>query len=372
MALSRREFYSRVGLMHDVDQLTTSAYNFVANKRQLAPDIGADHEDPWFISFHGSQFPGDNPRACPRKALYRMMDIPRPIAPRWLEQVADAGKDIENRIVQKWHDAGYLLSAPPTETFQTAYEDAEHWLTSTVDAQILFPMSNQGRVVEVKSKYAADIDQMFQLYRGPDPAHIFQVKCQIGLSYEQGPRTATRCYNTGRLAIKIGHRNNKPVIVCPEHMTAKCLREEVLAPIKAGTIYYVSRDHPADTWEFYFDYDPAFMAAGRKQLAMWRAWFEEGVLPQTKLEDKRFSHPFGWTWTRSQKDPLSPCEYCDYGDVCREDHKRAVAEKKPIKLSDSVAVEVAREVRPDYDFERIRDAVFTRWNRDRDKIAAGD
>lgn len=366
--MTRREFYSRIGLLHDVDGLTQSAYDFLAAKRQLMPDIGAAHEAPWYVSFHGSQFPGDNDHACPRKALYRMIDVPRPIAPRWLQQVADAGKDIEDRIVQVWHDAGYLLSNPPydyagNKNKQTQFEDPEHWLTSTVDAITLFPSSNAGRVVELKSKYASDVEEMLRLYRGPDPVHVFQCKCQIGFAYEMGPQRVQRCYNSGRLAIAIGKRNNKLVKVCPEHMHARCLRTETLNPVRSGTLYYISRDHPADTWEFYFDYDPDFMAAGRAQLKLWRAAFEKGILPQTNFSDKRFSHPFGWTWTRSQKDPKSPCEYCDYGDICRDDHRLAIKKGEPIKLSESTAIEIAQEVRQDYDLDLIREAVFERWRR---------
>lgn len=371
---TRREFYTRIGLLHDVDKLTQAAYDFVIAKQAQKPDIGAAHEDPWFVSFHGSSFPGDNSHACPRKGIYRMMDIPRPIPPRWLIQVADAGKDIEDRVVQTWYEAGYLLSNPPynydgRKNPQTQFEDPSVWLTSTVDSITLFPSSSTGRVVEVKSKYAEDIDEMFRLWRGPDPAHVFQVKCQIGFAHEKGEWSVKRCYNSGRLAIKIGVRNNKVIEVCPEHMHDKCLRAEVLPPVDGGSIYYVSRDHPADTWEFYYDYDPDFMEAGRKQLAMWKKWFLEGRLPQINFSEQRFSHPMAWTWTRSQKDPLSPCEYCDYGDICREDHKKAVASGKPILLSESAGVGVAKEAREGYDLDLVRQAIFKRWGV---KDAVGD
>ena len=373
--MTRREFYTRIGLSQDIDALTQAAYDFNIAKQQEKPDIGAAHEDPWHISFHGSAFPGDNPRACGRRAIYRMMDIPRPLPPRWLIQIADAGKDIEDRIVQNWHDAGYLLSSPPYDyrgrkNPQTQFEDPEVWLTSTVDSIVLFPTSGTGRVCEIKSKWADDIHAMFNLYRGPDPAHIFQVKAQIGLAHEEGPREVKRCYNSGRLSIVIGRHKGVEISVCPEHMHDECLRPETVLPPESGSLYYVSRDHPTDTWEFFFDYDPQFMIEGRKQLASWKRWFIEGLLPQTNLEDKRFSHPMGWTWTKSKKDPLSPCEWCDYGDLCREDHRKAVAQGKPIKLSESAGIEAAREVRAGYDFDLVQMAVLKRWENDND--TAGD
>lgn len=368
---TRREFYSRIGLVRNVEPLVQSAYEFGQWLKQGVPDQGAAADDKWHVSFHGSQFPGDDPRACGRRAIYTMMSIPRNISPRWLEQVADAGKDIEDRIVQKVYEAGYLLSRPPFDYLgnkqsQTQFEDPSVWLTSTVDSIMVHPTSNRGEVVEIKSKYADDIEEMIRLNRGPDPKHVFQVKAQIGLAHEHGPWKVKRCYNSGRLGVKIGLADNdKPIVICPEHRHTKCLRDEVLEPVTDGSIYYVSRDHPTDTWEFFYEYDPDFMEAGRKMLRNWREWWQKGKLPQTNLEDKRFSHPFGWTWTKSQKDPLSPCEWCDYGDICRDDHKAAVKQGEPINLEDSAGIEVALEVREDYDLDLVRAAVDRRWGIDK-------
>jgi len=371
MGLSRREFAARVGLLKEVDPLTDRAYEFGQWLQSQTPDIGAAAEHPWHVSFHGSEFPGDNPYACPRRSIYRLMDIPRPLPPRWLEQIADAGKDVENRLVQKWYDAGYLLSAPPTDPYQTIFEDPEVWLTSTVDAIVVHPRANRPAVVEVKSKSAQDIESMLLLCRGPDPQHERQVKTQIGLAHERGQWHVKRCYNTGRLPVKLGLKDvyipngktgmgeitTKVVEVCPEHGSAKCLRDELLEPVQYGFIYYCSRDDPSQTWEFYYEYDPAFMAAGRKQLDMWRQWFLEGKLPQTNFEDKRFAHPFNWQWTKDEY----PCKWCDYGDICREDTKAAIKLGGPIELVDSAAVEVAREVREGYDFDLVKAAIEARW-----------
>jgi hypothetical protein len=363
VGLTRREFMSRVGVLREIEPITQAAYDFQIWLDQQTPDQGVGHTDPWHLSFHGSQFPGDDPYACPRKALYRMIDIPRVPPKRWLVQIADAGKDIENRLVMAWYNAGYLLSPPPFDYLgrpakQMQFQDESVWLTSTVDSLVVHPRSNRPTPVEVKSKYAADIEEMLRLCRGPDPQHIKQLKCQIGMTHEVGQWPVERCYNSGRLAIQIGHvGNGKSVAVCPEHRTDKCLRPEVLEPVEYGFLYYVSRDDPCDTWEFVYEYDPEFMEQGRRWLRLYREAFKQGILPQTNFEDKRFAHPFGWQWTKDEY----PCKWCDYGDVCREDNKAAIAKGEPIALADSCAIELVKEVRPDYDLDLVRAAVEQRW-----------
>jgi hypothetical protein len=373
MGLTRKELFSRIGLLRDVEPMTQAAYDFAIWLAQQTPDQGAAHSDPWHLSFHGSEFPGDNPYVCPRKALYRMMDIPRQPPKRWLMQVADAGKDIENRLVMTWYGAGYLLSPPPFDYLgrpnkQLQFQDSEHWLTSTVDSLVLHPRMNRPAPVEVKSKYADDIEEMLRLCRGPDPQHVNQLKCQIGLTHEQGKWEVARCYNSGRLAIHIAKAGNgRPVAVCPEHRTDKCLRIEMLEPVQFGYLYYVSRDDPADTWEFVYEYDSHFMEQGRKWLAIFRKYFLSNLLPQTNLEDKRFAHPFGWQWTKDEY----PCKWCDYGDICREDTKAAIKLGRTIELNESCAVELAKEVRPDYDLDLVRAAVLRRWGAEELSSPAG-
>lgn len=357
MSLTRLEFFSRIGLWREIDPLTAAAYDFVERLEREKMDIGAAARDPWHVSFHGSSFPGDDPYACGRAALYRMMGFPRPSAPRWLRQVADAGKDIEDRLCANWYRAGYLLTPPPWERYQKNYEDPETWLTCTVDSQLLHPKANRGVVCEVKSKYARDIEAMLKMCKGPDPKHVFQLKCQIGFSHEEGRRTVRRCFNTGRLAVLIGERDGRDVEVCPEHGHARCLHEETLEPIESGFIYYVSRDNPEDTWEFYYEYDADFMEAGRRRLKQWQKHFLDGVLPQTNFDDRRFSHPFGWQWTK----PEFPCQYCDFGGMCREDHRQAVRNGKIIRLDECFGVGEAKATLVDYDIDLVRAAVLGRW-----------
>ena len=365
MGLTRAEFWSRIGLAREIDPLVTASYKFGAIMRLLKSDQGEDHADPWHLSFHGSQFPGDNPHACGRLALYRMMDFTRPMMPRWLEQVAESGKAIENSLVAKWYYAGYLVSPPSflPNVMQEQYEDSDHWLTCTVDAVVCWPRTTEPIVCEVKSKQADVIRDMQRLIRGPDKRHAWQIKTEIALAHEAGPLKVQRCFNTGRFAITVRKHNGQPgyyeETVCPQHGHDRCLRDVTLSPPTRGYLYYVSRDSPEDTFEFMFEYDPNWMRVGRSKLKRWREAFLSDTLPATNFEDKRFSHPFGWQWTKDEY----PCKFCDFGQICREDHRLAVERGTNIALSESAGVEDAQEVRETYDPAHARTAVESFWER---------
>jgi hypothetical protein len=369
MGISRTEFYARLGLLDDIDPLTDEAYRFEEMQLAGTSDQGAAARDKWHVSFHGSQFPGAAERACPRQLIYRMIDIPRStgsymFSNRKLTQIADAGKDIEDRLVMRWHKAGYLLSPPPVDPWghkqdQLVFEDPEHWLTSTVDA-IVVPLHRVRPIVaEVKSKYADVIADMRKLIRGPDEKHVKQIKTQIGLAkehYERNPPTVKRCHNTGRMAILVAMDEHHAELLCPQHRTADCLEEvELLAP-RYGYLYYVSRDNPADTFAFFVDYDAKHMEVGRARLASTREAFLAGVLPQENFVEKRFAHPFGWLWGDE------PCKWCDFGAVCRLDNKKAIAQGSPINLVDSYAVDEAKGLRADYELDLVQQAVLERWD----------
>lgn len=356
MGLKRAEFMITVGAMREVDSLIDDAYKFVIEQERKQADRGEAHSDDWYLSFHGSQFPGDDEKACGRKALYAMIDTPRELFTRRSRQLMEAGKDIENQVVTKLYTSGQLLSNPPWE-FQTQYEEPSAWLTATLDTLALPRRFKKPYVIEHKTKYAKVIEQMLKLYRGPDPDHIKQVKVQIELAHREGPRIVKRCYNSGRLAIKLKPLDVDAEFVCPEHFHTDCLHEEEILPPDYGYLYYISRDKPDDTWEFFFERDPKFFDAGIAQLHEWRESFIAGVLPTTQLEKAgQRGHPFGWQWS------LDPCRYCDYkAKMCRPDHEAAVKQGAPIRLEDSAAVDQAKIVRKDYDFDLVRKAVLNRW-----------
>jgi hypothetical protein len=373
--LTRGEFFSRMGILDEVDPLVNQAYRFMEDIERKRGERGHNEEELWHTSFHGSSFPGDNPYACGRHALYRLLDLPREPFTRQGRQFMDAGKDFENQLVTRFYFSGMLLSPPPWKGVkQLRFEDQEHWLSTSVDS-ILLPLdSNRPFVGEVKNVYAKSVDGFKRLINDAHPAYVRQTRCQIGMAHEatvDKPWKVWRCHNSGRLAI--WDRVNAPMSLkrddfkatlddprewyCPEHGTDKCLIEVQLEPVQHGWLYYASRDKPTDKFSFYFEYDKRFMDAGRRQLARWRDSFVADALPQTHFDDKRYSHPFGWQWTKEQY----PCKWCDYGDVCRKDHKTAVAAGQPIKLPDSQGVEDVKGERPDYDYEQTKLRVLQRW-----------
>lgn len=361
--LSRGELYSRLGLLREVDPLVTRAYRFAEIIEALEEDRGHGRTDPWHVSFHGSNFPGNDPKACGRQALYRMLNAPRGAFNRRGRQFMDAGKDFEVQLVKRLHRAGFCVSAPPWD-HQTQFEDEKHWLTCTTDIIVCWPRSPRPFVVEVKQIFAKDVEGMKMLLRGPTSGHVKQVKCEIGLAHERGTWKMQRCHNAGIFAIdSYLDFFGKPVETasfCPMHGGQQCLEEVELEPVQHGYLYYVSRDDMVQTREFYFEHDPGFMEEGRRQLADWRDHFERGVLPQTNFVNKRFAHPFGWKWGDL------PCKWCDYGEECRNDMVTSKETQKPVMLADSDAVERAIDINPDYNYDEIRQRVFARWGGDGD------
>lgn len=379
---TRGEFYARVNnILDNVDPIVTEAYNFVESLESKQQEQGHDAELKWHMSFHGSAFPGDNPLGCGRFNLYRMIDLPRGAFPRRAMQFMDQGKDFERQLMRRWWRAGYLVSSPPLPGIkQTMFRDDSVMLTSTTDAILVDRHSLDPFVVEVKQIFAAHVDEFIRLVREVHPQYIRQTRCEIGMAHDAGPQTRWRCYNSGRLAIQypIKYDDDTGLVIelgdwiCPQHGHGDCLYEVELNTVNRGFLYYASRDDVTITRSYMFEHDPRFMEAGKRQLARWRDHFQAGILPQTHFEDRRGSHPFGWTWTRSQKMPDSPCHWCDFGQICREDHKKAVAQGGEILLADSSGVELAEQQRPEYDYEAIRRATLEYWglddNRDRAMI----
>lgn len=310
--LSRAELFTRLQVTRTIEPVTVRAYQEVEAERWRSGHGNSPHGHPWHVSFHASRFPGDNPMACSRQALYGMMDFPNaePFS-RQSRTVMEAGKGIEVELVRTWHEAGILLSAPPDAKVQTGFELPEAWLTGSVDAIIKPYNWNKPVPVEIKTKYQKDIDEML-LGRGPDDAHVSQLKVQLAL---------VRMFQ-GQLW-------------------------PGLDPLTHGFIYYVSRDRPSSTAEFRVDYDATFFALGVERLKQWRAFFQEDFLPVTNPSKK---HPMGWKWS------YPPCQWCAFKKTCKTDFQEGV-----VALSESRGVERAKLVRPDYDPVEARKRVSERW-----------
>jgi hypothetical protein len=316
--LTRAEFFTRLQLIRTLEPTVDKAFR-ISEERILREQLGDDpHGHLWHVSFHGSQFPGNNPMACSRQSLYRMMDFP-PSEPtsRRLRQTAEAGLAVEATLVKAFSDAGILLSSSDPRN-QTGFELPEAWLTSSVDAVIVFFDGNKPVPVEIKNRSAEVVAEM-KLGRGPFPEHVSQNKVQtafIRLYQERG------------------------------------WMWEDMDLATHGLIYYVSRDNPLETAEFRVDLDQEFFVAGIQKLKRWRGHFDEDLLPEDNPGKRttQFGHPHGWRWSKQ------PCQWCQFKKTCQLDFRESVTQ-----LSDSNGVNRARLVRPDYDPVAARQRVKQRW-----------
>ena len=316
--VSRAEFFTRLQITRKLEPITDAAYKEVEQNRWQNNLDNEPHGHPWHVSFHASQFPGDNPMACPRQALYQMMDFPSsdPFTRR-SRTVMAAGKAIEEELVRTWHDAGILISAGPDEEIQTGFELPEAWLTGSVDAVIKPPNWNKPLPVEIKTKYHSVIEEMQRGARGPDQNHVSQLKVQLAF-------------------VRLNQAKLWPG----------------LDPVTHGYIYYLSRDNPSITAEYRIDLDEEFFRKGVARLMQWKAWFDEGFLPEMNPSKRtsKFGHPHGWRWS------YQPCAWCNFRKTCQLDFREG-----NVDLTASIGVERARLVRPDYDPEAARRRVLERW-----------
>ena len=319
-SLTRGEFLTRLQVIKKLEPVVDQAFR-ISEEKTLEGDLdSAPHGQPWHVSFHGSQFPGNNPMACPRASLYGLMNFPSPTpTSRLLRQTADSGLATEAGLVKAFHDAEILLSSPDPKN-QTGFEYPEAWLTGTVDAVICLPNTNKPLPVEIKERKAEVLAEM-QVGRGPFLNHVSQVKVEIAF---------TRLYQEQGLWLS-------NMDLC-DH----------------GMIYYVSRDNPLVTAEFRVDYDENFFVAGVEKLKRWRTYFEEDVLPELKpgKRTSNFGHPHGWRWS------YEPCQFCSFKKTCQLDFREGCT-----TLSDSNGVNRAKLVRPDYDVESARLRVRARWQK---------
>jgi hypothetical protein len=329
--LQRQEMLTRLQIIRPLDDLTNWAYKTVEEKKHREQLDDAPHGDPWHVSFHASQFPGDHPMACPRQAVYGLMDFAKEAGDRKARNVPfdrkgrtimSAGKAIEVELVQTFADAGILLSAKPTDKHQTGFEHKDGWLTGSVDCVVCWPNTKLAIPIEVKSKYQRVIDEMKLGKRGPDLSHVFQIKTQLAL------------INIAMVGGKIW---------------------QDYAPPDHGYIFYLSRDEPSDTAEFRVNWDPKFFSAGIARLKQWKQYFLEDVLPESPKGKRttNFGHPMGaegFKWSEL------PCAWCDYKKTCQLDFRQNIH-----TLSDSVGVSRTKAARQNYDPEEAVKRVKARW-----------
>lgn len=350
---SRRELYQRLGLLKVVDPLTTEAYERDEGRIWTGDLDSSPHGAPWHTSLHSSSFPGRDERACPRKAMYGLMNIPSPTPfNRRSRMLMDGGKNLELELVRRWGRVGYLMTADQTagDDFQTGFVDREVWLTGSPDAIVIPKRWRRGHVVEVKGKLHDKVVAMREGKASYDVQHALQLQAYIDRARESFHLTLPRvvlCEEEWLLSSGIVDGE------CRVHGGESCLIEIELEPVRDGSIYYLSLNDPGNyNHEFFFRHDPDLIADGREQLATWRDHFVAGELPESRENDgKRNSHPFGWKWS------TLPCQYCDHKkNACRPDHADGIR-----RLADSHGVAFAQSVRPGYDYETTRQAVIDRW-----------
>lgn len=315
---SRAEFFTYTQVTRTVEPVVMRAFREVEDARLRSDQGNSPHGKPWHTSFHASQFPGDDPLACPRQSLYRMMNFP-PVDPfsRRSRFLMEVGKAMEVTLVQAMYEAGILLSAPPDAEHQTGFEYPEAWLTGSVDC-IIQPFNwNKPLPIEIKSKDRATVEAM-QAGRGPDDAHVSQLKVQLAL-------------------VRIFQQEMWPG----------------LDPVTHGFIYYMSRgdkkgEQSLLTAEFRVDLDLDFFKIGVARLKEWAELFRRGVLPSDNPSKR---HPMGWRWS------YQPCQFCSYKKTCKLDFEHGTDD-----LTQSIGVDRAEMIRPGYDSEIARAAVLGRWN----------
>lgn len=343
-----KEMLVRLGGLRIVEPVVDVAWANVSKRRWQDGDgrSSGDHSPHgvrWNWSFHASSFPGDAAQACGRRALYQMIGsiVETPID-RWLESVSSVGTAIEHDNVRRLRDDDRLCRSnqpgrstdPDFQGPQMGFVDAEHWLTASIDAPIIiFGHEDRPHIVEHKTILSNHIDEMAAQMRTVKEPHRRQLLCALGLAHEFGGQDFL-------------------------HPT----EDRVLAPPVDGSVYYVSRDDPwpgpVKTWEYYFSYDPEFMAKGRKHLAEWRLAFLHDEIPQTVVHKNTRSHPYGWRWSEGA------CKYCSSKIVCQMDYRSGVT-----KLSESRSVAMARMTRPSYDQEQSRHEVLDFWAHQGDEEA---
>lgn len=310
--------------------------------------------------------------------------------PPWVTTTATMGKAGELDIARAWFEGGRLLAIPEDPTkpnlHQVSFVDKEHWLTGSVDLPILPPGWRKPHIVEVKFK-ADDVlvemingrqmmrnGQVVIEPRGPDEAHIRQVKAGIGLAHEHDWGEVVVCHNSWRILWAsiiedLDPQSNGLVFGtdsfnrCPEHRY-DCQEAFKLDPPTTGEIYYASRSWPQGnprlgqrTKSFYYDYDPVYMKTGREILKDARQHFEEGTVPPR--------HP-SMQWSSG------PCQRCPSKRYCKldegiEEGRRKTTMEKITTLAESNGVEYAKSIRPHYSFEKTRDRVLAEWNKREEK-----
>lgn len=353
MGLSRLEAFSRLGRVFTAETMFAEAAVRANEATWRSRLTDTDYRgDRWWNSQRGSNFPGDDPRFCARKALYGMMGLPneKP-ASRMLTGTAIVGSAVEAWNVVNLEYDGRLLAASEgtARTDHVGFVGADHWLTGSPDFVVLPKFWNRPHLIETKTKDAAVVVEMRNGLRSYDASHARQARGYLGMgnriSRLAWPDVVV-CKHTWRIA-EPGSEDVIDAMVCPDHgigADSGCLIRIELEPMRTGSLYYAGRDRPGNVVvEYFFEHDEAWFQAGLRQLEKVRSYFEAGELPP---------HPFGGKgWSEL------PCKFCDHKKMtCKPDHKAGVS-----RLAESKGAQFAAEVYGSYDPEWALEEVLKRW-----------
>jgi hypothetical protein len=315
--MNRRDFMVNVGAFNpgpDLDAVTEQAYLLQEEKAHAA----MIRKPPSGRAFYASMFPGgENDKRCARQALYNMVGAvdPQPIKPAG-RAVIEVGKAVEKQIVWRWGKMGLLLGGikVPEKEYgymnQLGFSDPDTWLSGYADAVLdLRPRWRSVLPVDIKSKSHERVTEMRSGERSYDPDHYKQVQAYLYL--------------------------------CRKYHSYLGWDEMGLEPAAGAIIYYVSRDNPRFSKQFFVYYDEVFVKAGIGRLTAWKENFLHDELPE---------RPKDWHWTKP------PCQWCVFKKMCKQDIFEDV-----VVLSESNVVKQTEKLVPNYDIEKFREEVMRRW-----------
>ncbi len=311
--MNREEFFLRTGLIKihpDLEAITKKAYIDSEEKvwKDNLNDVGKRHIT---TSFFASNFPA-GAKHCGRKAIYSMIDTPpkEPMSP-FLRGIVEVGKSVEEQIVDRWVEAGIMLSGKEGNEKQIRFEDNETWLSGAADAILdLRPKLNSVVPVDIKSKTTKVLDEMIAGERSYDEKHYAQVQAYIFL--------------------------------CRKYHHEMGWNDLGLKPANSGYIFYTSREEPTKTKQFFVEANDTLINQAIENLKDWKEHYLSGTLPE---------RPKSWRWM------LEPCKWCEFKkDVCKPDDKDGI-----IDIEDSHAIEFSNNLRKDYDLYKTKEKVINRW-----------
>lgn len=302
MGLTRNELFRALHIVEDGPNL--NKFTEIAYKKSELNLL----DKPYFVSsFFASDFPG--PEEYGRCLIYKLLNLPQDqvsITPKG-RAIMNIGSAVEKQIVERWHELGILIT--PSYPEQLKIEIESIWLSGYVDAILdLRPDWDAVVPVEIKSKSDEAIEQMKVGAKSYDQKHYNQLQAYIAYC-----------------------RNNHD----------KYWLDSGLSPARGGIIYYASRENPRNTCQFYVDYDMAMVEEAYGKLAEWRFNF---------LDDKLPARPKDQRWT------LPPCQWCNTKKLCKADYQEGI-----VKISESNAVKLAKQLDPSYNLDQIRERVQNRW-----------